>query len=287
VETGATHRFDRDTAVELVETGSRDGARVHTFDARIDEGWWIVAGPNGGYLNALLLRGMVDAVGDFARAPRTQTTHFTARARPGDARVTTRIVRSGRSLSTVTAQLEQDGVLIAYSIAALGTARNGGGSTLAFQDAEMPEVPPPAQVDVVPLRTSENGAFPFGERYERRPVFGAAEPSPRAEATTGGWIRPVPGRAGDALLLSALADAWPPAIFHKRPPGEGSRGIPTVELTVHFRAPDIAAAMAPGDYYLVRFSTRTSRDGFLEEDGEIWSAGGVLLAQSRQLALLA
>jgi hypothetical protein len=35
----------------------------------------------------------------------------------------------------------------------------------------------------------------------------------------------------------------------------------------------------------VAFRTRTAREGFLEEDGEIWSADGTLLAQSRQLAI--
>jgi acyl-CoA thioesterase len=34
------------------------------------------------------------------------------------------------------------------------------------------------------------------------------------------------------------------------------------------------------------FRSQTARDGFVEEDGEIWTRDGVLLAQSRQLALL-
>ena len=283
----ATHRFDRDTALSLVETGERGGDTVHVFDARIDDGWWIVAGPNGGYLSAMLLRGMVDAVGDPAREPRTQTTHFTARAKPGPAQVTTRVVREGRSLSTLTARLEQDGRLIAYSIGALGRTRDGSGDELTFQDTPMPEVPPPEQVEVAPASNLSGSAFSFGRRYEKRPIFGSPGPSPMADATTGGWLRPLPDRGGDALLLSALSDGWPPAIFQKQPPGPESRGVPTVELTVHFRAPEAAAAVAPGEHYLVRFTTRTSRDGFLEEDGEIWSARGVLLAQSRQLALLA
>jgi len=278
------HRFDRDTSLSQTDAYERDGAAVRVFDARIDDGWWIVAGPNGGYLNAILLRGMIDAVDDEGREPRTQTTHFTARAKPGPARVVTRTLRSGRSLSTVTARLEQDDRLIAYSVAALGTAR--AGEAPAFQDARMPEVPPPARVGVAPARSATGAEFSFGKRYEKRPVFGAPEPSPEAEATTGGWIRPAPDRRGDALLVSALADAWPPAIFHKAA-GGGGRGVPTVELTVHFRAPEAARRVPTGAYYLVRFGTRTSRDGFIEEDGEIWSPDGVLLAQSRQLAIFA
>jgi len=36
----------------------------------------------------------------------------------------------------------------------------------------------------------------------------------------------------------------------------------------------------------VVFRTRVVHEGFLEEDGEIWSRDGRLLAQSRQLAIL-
>jgi hypothetical protein len=43
--------------------------------------------------------------------------------------------------------------------------------------------------------------------------------------------------------------------------------------------------MTPADHVLVRFSTRLSVAGVWEEDGELWTPGGELIAQSRQLAL--
>jgi hypothetical protein len=43
----------------------------------------------------------------------------------------------------------------------------------------------------------------------------------------------------------------------------------------------------PGDdRALVRFISEASIDGLFDEQGEVWSAEGRLLAQSRQLALL-
>ena len=43
-------RFERDTAVARAGDG--------VYDVRIDGGWWIVVGPNGGYLAALVLRAL-------------------------------------------------------------------------------------------------------------------------------------------------------------------------------------------------------------------------------------
>ena len=55
---------------------------------------------------------------------------------------------------------------------------------------------------------------------------------------------------------------------------------PTVELTVHIRG-----VPAPGPLRC-SFRSRFVHDGLLDEDGEIWDSTGVLVAQSRQLALI-
>ena len=76
----------------------------------------------------------------------------------------------------------------------------------------------------------------------------------------------------------ALCDAWFPAVFSAV---EEPLAVPTLDLTVHLRAP----LPRPSDWVLGSFWTRRARDGFLEEDGELFSRDGELLAQSRQLAL--
>lgn len=62
----------------------------------------------------------------------------------------------------------------------------------------------------------------------------------------------------------------------------GPNGVPTIDLTVHFRQ---APSRQPG-WALVRFRTTVAAEGYVEEDGEAWSADGRLLAQSRQLAVV-
>jgi hypothetical protein len=76
--------------------------------------------------------------------------------------------------------------------------------------------------------------------------------------------------------LALFADAFPPPIFDVIP----MSWVPTVELTVHFRA------RPRGDWLHSVFRTRFLFDGMLEEDGEIWDESGTLCALSRQLALV-
>jgi len=91
-------------------------------------------------------------------------------------------------------------------------------------------------------------------------------------------------RATDAAALAMFADAWRPTPWVRlREPVPA----PTLDLTVHFRAPRAAAALAPGEPLVAVFRSTTTADGFFEEDGEVRTRDGVLLAPSRQLALLA
>jgi hypothetical protein len=43
-------RFERDTAITR-----RDG---RVFTAEVDPGWWVLRGPNGGYVAAIILRAL-------------------------------------------------------------------------------------------------------------------------------------------------------------------------------------------------------------------------------------
>ena len=104
--------------------------------------------------------------------------------------------------------------------------------------------------------------------------------APADAAVTGGWIRLADPEPVDAHVIAALTDAWFPAVFTVT---RERVQVPTVDLTIHFRD-----APAPvHDWCLTRFVSRHASHGFVEEDGEIWSPDGRLLAQSRQLALMA
>ena len=261
-------RFDRDTAVTQLEPGR--------FRAQMDRGWWITNGPNGGYLAAVVLRAMTRVVDEAARTARSLTVHYVRPPQDGEVEIAVDIERAGRTLSYLRAQMHQNQKLQLLATATFST-RAGG---LEFQDAQMPTVPLPSE-----LGTAEpTGSIGMHERYDRRWVYGSREGTSSPVAECAGWIRLADPRPYDSLLIAALCDAWPPPIFQRRDTARS--GVPTLDLTVHIRAPLQIAALRPDEHVFGRYRTRSARDGFIEEDGELWSQAGVLLAQSRQLAVL-
>lgn len=263
-------RFDRDTAVRALGDGR--------YEARIDPGWFVVRGPNGGYIAALLLRALAQRVDDPARAPRSLTVHYIAPPVEGAARIETTVERRGRSLTTVSAKLLQGERLLALALSAFSLPREA----VSYREASPPEAPPPERCTPLPRR------IPIHQRFDQRWAIGAPPFSGGDSALAGGWIRLADAegtRPLDAPLAAAFCDAWPPSVFGRLTEPRAS-GIPTIDLTIHFRTALPPADVRPGDFALCVFRSRYARDGFLEEDGEIWSASGELLAHSRQLALL-
>jgi acyl-CoA thioesterase len=264
----ASTRFDRDTAVTRVAE--------NVWESRIDRGWWVMAGPNGGYLAAILVRALEAAVADPARAARSLSVHYTRPPVEGPARIETRVERAGRSLTSVSARLVQREGLVALALGAFSKPRS---SAQVLSDAHMPEVAPPERCPAMEER------IPIHERYEQRWAVGAQPFSAGEHALCGGWIRLREPRRVDAALAAAFCDAFPPALFSSVREGAVFGGVPTVDLTVHFRASLPLAGAAADAFTLAVFRSRLAREGFLEEDGELWSSDGALLAQSRQLAL--
>lgn len=266
-----TTEFDRDTAVEPVSEG--------LWRATVSDRWAVPRGPNGGYIAALMLRAMEGAVGDPARAPRSLTLHYLRPPRPGAAAaVETTIERAGRTLTTVTARLVQDGKAM---VLAIGAFAEDFPTVADYATPAPPEIAvPPAELHTL---DPAPGVPPIALRTALSPAFGPAPMSGGDEALTGGWLRLAQPRPADAAVIAFYADAWLPSPFARL---TTPAPAPTIDLTIHFRARLPHPGMADGDPVLARFSSTTSRGGFFEEDGSIWAPDGTLLAQSRQLALL-
>lgn len=266
----ATAEFDTTTAVEPLGGGA--------YRAVMDRGWWVARGPNGGYVAAVLLRALAAEVTESERAPRSLTVHYAAPPAEGEVRIEVQTERRGRSLTTLSARMTQGDRLLALALAAFSAP---WGNEHDFAGMAPPEAGEPGSGLAVPR--DADLLPPVAERWEFRGALGAPPFSGAEEAVTGGWLRLAQPRVADAFVVAAMTDAWFPASFTRL---ERPAALPTIDLTIHFRVPLPLPGAAPDDWALARFSSRWARDGFVEEDGEIWSTDGVLLAQSRQLALL-
>src|SRR4051812_25447739 len=260
-------KFGRDTAVRELEPG--------VYEGQVNRDWWIVFGPNGGFLAAMMVKAMGAAVADDTRAARSLTIHYTAAPKEGPIRVRTTIERAGRSLTTISARMEQGERLIALALGAFSKERV---AALEYDERRAPEIPPP---EAVPVVAPQPQMPPFSRQWELRyaigkPPFGGDDDGP---TISGGWIAPLDEHPVDAALVAQITDAWLPAVFIRL---AQPNAVPTIDLTIHFRA---ELPLPPGPV-LVQFESRLARGGFVEEDGWIWSREGDLIAQSRQLALL-
>jgi acyl-CoA thioesterase len=257
--------FSRDTAVEA--TGDR------VFRAHVSPDWYTPRGPNGGYLAAIVLRAMLGVEEDPGRAPRSLTLHYLRPPAEGEVQVTVTEERRGRSLTTLSARLEQDGKLC---VLALGALSLDFPTALDYAD-RVPEHEPLGEL-VVPTGDKVPA---IASRFATQLAIGSAPFSGNGEATSGGWIAFAGSHPSplDPVALALLSDAWMPAPFVRM---QEAVGAPTIDLTIHFRARS-EGLTGPA---LAVFRSRTSAEGFFEEDGELWSEDGTLLAQSRQLALL-
>ncbi len=261
--------FAVDTAVQ----GRGDGR----FGAVVAPGWRGPAGPHGGYLAAIILRALIAGLDDPARAPRSLTVHYPAAPADGPVEIEVRVERAGRSLATLSARMVQDERTVALALAAFSPAWPAE----EWSDAVAPASPPPEEVE--PLRPGPGEMPDFFARVETRPTLGGRIFGGSEEAVAGGWLRTRPAEPVDAPVAAFLLDAWWPAAFSRL---DAPAAVPTIDFTVHFRRPLPWAGCPPDEPVLGAFRSRELHDGFLEEDGELWSRDGVLLAQSRQLALL-
>lgn len=219
------------------------------------------------------------------RTPRSLTIHYAASPTPGAAvTIATRIEREGKSLSTLSARMEQNGVLMALALAAFSRPWDAPGA----RELPMPDLAPP---DAERCSTPKifRGAPEFTRQLVMQPRVGALPfAASGAPMRIGGWIGlPEAGRPVDALTLALFCDAWfPPSFIALDQPAIS----PTVDLTIHFRQqpppPSSHDGREPGALVLSVFDTRLLHDGFFEEDGVIWAPDGTVLAQSRQLGII-
>jgi acyl-CoA thioesterase len=248
-----------------------------TWDTQFAENWDIMGNTNGGYMLSVASRAASEVTG--GRHPVTITGHYTRPGHTGPATARTEVVRSGRRFSVVRTSLYQDDAVV---LDTLGTFVEPGGESpgVILSDAEPVDLPPPEECVL---------AVPGGDAPLPPPSVGQVEMrldprmaelfqgNPLGEPVVLGWIRLKDGEPLDSHALIMAADAFPPTTFNA---GLPVGWTPTLELTVHIRFPEASG------WIRCEFRSRFVSGGFIEEDGLFWDEQNLLVAQSRQLALV-
>ena len=250
--------LDEATALEPLGEGLWRGS--------MSEDWWVIAGPFGGYVAAFFTRALQELAP--GRAPRSLTVHFLEAPQAGEFELSGQVVREGGAMTSVVLRMLQGGRMVAGAMAAAAAWKDGQPE---WNGAAAPEVPAPEECTEI----YESSRTPkFFRHFEIR-----IAPGEEGAARNAAWMRPRPQRPLDHLSVTTLADGWMPAAFNllARP-----AIVPTLDLTIHFRAP------LPHDaqWALVTNTSRVSAGGVWDEDTDVWAADGTLLAQARQLALI-
>lgn len=242
------------------------------YAATVHDGWDIGGNANGGYLLAIAGRAMANEVG---RPPLTVTAHYLRPAPAGECEIVVDVVRIGRRLATASATLVLQGMPVLQLLGTFGDQQPVGEVVVAEPPVDLPAyadcVEGPQSTDDVRPSLMDRLAVrlrPGDEGFRHGVKTGRAE--------VAGWFALAREEPIDSIALLLAADAFPPAVFNADVPVAWS---PIVELTVHVRGEP-----SPGPLACV-FRSRFVHGGLLDEEGEIWDSSGVLVAQSRQIAL--
>ncbi len=269
------YELDRGIAVERLAP--------REYAAALDGGWVVGGGLNGGYLLAVLGNAIRTELTEAGQPdPVSVSAYYLSPSVPGPARVRVRLVRGGRSRSTVSATLVQD--VEGHEVERITALAVFG--DLASMPAEVeremaPPVLPPREECVATVMAPPEfiAVAPLLQRFGTLldPAYvGWAVGQPSRTGLIQGWFKLADDRPLDPIALLLVVDALPPVTFDLGLPG----WAPTMELTAHVRARPAAG------WATVRHQTRNISGGLFEEDCEVWDSEGHLVAQSRQLALL-
>jgi acyl-CoA thioesterase len=240
-----------------------------------DRTWWGHDAQFGGYVEALALAAMQAELGAPDMRPVTAGVQFFRPFGDGEFRAEVSVERRGRTMANLLARLYSRDRLAGLATATFGIRRPAAEFTAI--------APPPAVLDQ-PITPGEEPAqsqlgIPTHERFTFFPRVGTFTFG-GGEAEVAGWVRPREPAPVDELLMAMLQDLWVPAGYHRwREPAVAV----SIDITTQFRAAFPVTDLGPDDALFVSLRTAASVGGFIDEDSEIWSPKGELLAQGRQM----
>ena len=246
------------------------------YTGDIDPIWNLRPLPQGGMVTAIALRAMAAELDDPAQRLRTLHTTFAAQVASGPVDVDVEVLRRGRSMSHLRAEVRNDGAGRGHLTTGIFGARREG---FAFTDLRPPAErthpldcpsfrdPPPDVVGFDPMPFWDSVVE--GRNVTGHPPWEEYTPD-RAERVS--WYRfddspRLDDGTIDPLSIIVLVDIMPGAVGEKVGATERNWFAPSVDLTVHvlgeYRSP----------WLLGHNQARFAGDGYASADMALWDCG--------------
>jgi acyl-CoA thioesterase len=262
--TALPHPFDQ--AITLTRV---DG---DVYAGHTSEHYWNAISPFGGTTVATLLQAILthpQRLGD----PLAMTVNFAGPIRQGEFTVRVHAVRTGRSTQHWQLEIRQEGDAepVVTGTAVFAVRRD----TWSDTESRLPEVPAPHTLE----RHTPPAKVPFLERYDMRYV----DCNPlvaNAHSVTQCWIGDVPPRKLDFPSIAAYCDSFVPRLFVRK---GAPRPISTVTLSINFHIGGDALARQHGMHAFGKARANAFNGGFYDQEAQLWSEDGALLATTHQL----
>jgi len=227
---------------------------------------------HGGLLGALCVRSMRRQVTED-RPLRSLMVSLAGPVGEGRVELDSAVLRAGRALTHVRADVLQHGAIAAAALASFGGRRP---SSLEREAEEATPRVAPAELAEFPY--AEGIAPAFSQHFEYRWPDDAMPFSGRGTGVTEGWLRlrsPIP--AAEPFLV-ALGDAWPAAAM---PMLTRLEAVSTVTWSLEVMPrPDYPSA---DGWWLARARVERAEDGYSHQETRYWDERGRLALISRQV----
>ncbi|MGM0481984.1 MAG: thioesterase family protein [Pseudomonadota bacterium] len=238
----------------------------------LPEGWAQGRALFGGFSAALAAQFLQQ---QFPRAYhlRSLSISFVAPAEPGEAVLSYRVLREGKSVLQLAVELHQQGKVMLAGLASLGKGRESAVQVAGEAPPDLKTIndgPGLPEADIVPE---------FAKNFDYRITSGGMPFSGQPGRTFGGWVRfrheqePL-----STAAILALVDAWPPAVLpHLTEPAPASSLTWTIEF------PDIPLQdYSTDEWFQYEAFIEHASDGYGHSRAGLWSKQGTLIAISRQ-----
>src|SRR5689334_1248553 len=264
--TKTPHLFDEATAVTAGDS---------RWQGRTSPDYYAFVGPFGGFTAATILRALIDHP-QRAGDPLALTVNYCAPIAEGEFDLDVRLVKANRSSQHWCVELSQGGADVATLATAVFAERR---PSWTHQPAPMPEAKP---FETIPPYTKV--AAPWIKQYDFRFIEGdltvAAGKELPASAYSRLWIGDRVPRQIDMLSLVSMSDAFFARVFHAR-----RELVPfgTVTLTTYFHVSVEDLASENITHVLACADSKTFNRSYQEQNGELWSPSGKLIATTTQM----